>query len=126
MSSSIFSRCNHTELYQLCINAHLRVGPNDAKETMIAYLEGEAEPPEASEEEYNIVHSWRGGLIRFAEDFWKHIATQITCPMKDLKSTTHPNPKPCYGCLDQQVIACVVSNSHNEKEIEHRRLNVVK
>lgn len=126
MSSSIFSRANHTELHQLCLNAGLRVGPNDAKETMIAYLEGEAEPPEASEEEYNVVNAWRGGLIRFAEAFWKHIATQITCPMKDLKSEAHPNPKPCYGCLDQQVIACVVSNAENEKRINNFRLNVVK
>jgi hypothetical protein len=84
---------------------------------MIAYLQGDEEVPLLYDEDHSI-HCYRHALIDFVRDYWKKLATQITCPMKDLPT----NPRPCFGCLDTQVIACIVNNKENEKLIESYRL----
>lgn len=118
MPPSPYDRYNFTELYQMCVRAQLRVRPNTARENLIAYLEGEAEPPEVDEDD-NIFNSWRNAFIAFLHEHWKKIETQITCPAKDLKTT---NPRPCFGCLDAQVITCIIQNSESEKLIDAHRL----
>lgn len=65
------------------------------------------------------IDRWREGLIGFILDHWITIEPQITCPAKDIKGT---NPKPCFGCLDQQVVACVVSNQGRNEQLIRRKL----
>ena len=113
---SVLAGCNHTELYQTCIRAGLAVRPNEARDTMILYLEGVMEPPEVDD---NVFTGWRHGIIGFLTEYWESLATQVSCPAKDLKTT---NPNPCFGCLDMQVVACLVQNPGNEKLIEQNRL----
>jgi hypothetical protein len=119
--SSIFERCNHTELYQLCVRAGIPVRPSEARETMIALLEGEQEPILNDEADHPI-HIWRHGIARFARDYWKQIESQVDCPIRKMFDKENPNPRPCFGCIDTQVMACVVGNSGNESLIEERRL----
>lgn len=87
---------------------------------MIAYLEGEDEPAYPNEEDHPI-NAWRFGIIRFVDDYWKQIETQLDCPVKKLRDLEHPDPRPCFGCIDTQVIACVIDNEDNEHLIEQRK-----
>jgi hypothetical protein len=109
------SNCNHTELYQMCIRADLLVSPSSSRELMIQILEGErGESPELTERNHS-VHSWRFGIMGFLLDYWKQLETQITCPARS------KDPRSCFGCIDTQVISCVVQNEENEKLIELHR-----
>jgi hypothetical protein len=119
--STLFDRCNHTELYQLCNRVGIPVRPNEARETMIALLEGEQEPVPLDEADHPI-HTWRHGLINFARDYWKQIESQVDCPVRKIFDKDNPDPRPCFGCTDTQVIACVIGNSTNESLVEARRL----
>jgi hypothetical protein len=68
---------------------------------MVALLEG------AAEQEGEVDHpvdAWRDALMRFIEDYWVKIQSQITCPAKSRE------PKACYGCVDTQVYACLMKN----------------
>lgn len=118
---SAFDRYNHTELYQTCCAAGILVRPNEPREVMIDYLEGWKEPPEMRESD-NVFHGWRTGIIGFLNEYWKHIATQIVCPARTMKDPNNPNPRPCFGCTDTQVVTCLVQNPENEKLIEPHRL----
>jgi hypothetical protein len=118
---SLFAAYNRTELYQTCMRVGIKVRPNEPREAMIAYLEGYEEPPELPDTDH-VIHAWRWGLIGFVDDNWEKLATQLICPMKNLKHPTNPNPKPCFGCNDTQVITCVVSNRHNAEKIKTFRL----
>ncbi len=118
---SSFEAYNHTELYQVCTDAGILVRPNEPREAMIAYLEGWEEPPPMAEAD-NVFHNWRYGIIGFVSEYWKKLETQLMCPARMLKHPTNPNPKPCFGCLDTQVMYCLVNNSANEKFIEVHRL----
>ena len=118
---SPFEAYNHTELYQTCLSAGLAVRPNESREEMIAYLEGEAEPPSITDAD-NIFHTWRHGIIGFITEYWSKLETQLMCPARLMKHPTTPNPKPCFGCLDTQVINCLVENSDNAELIEAHRL----
>jgi hypothetical protein len=119
-NSSAFDRCNRTELYQLCVRAEIPVRPNETREAMIAYLNGEKEPVLQDEKDHAI-HSWRHGIIRFVDEYWKQIETQLDCPVRKLRDPNNPDPRPCFGCLDTQVIACIVDNEENEPLIEARK-----
>lgn len=110
-----FEVCNRTELYQLCARAGILVLPSSTKEQMISYLTGEQNPPPVTEGTHQ-VHSWRHGLTGFVFEYWDKLEPQLTCPIrsKDRRS--------CFGCLDMQVMHCVVDNPAVEQLIElHRR-----
>lgn len=105
-----FEKANKTELYQLCRKAGLAVGPAASKAELIEKLEGISEPVAAQ----HPVDRYRLGLIGFATEYWDKIQTQIMCPMRGLKT----NPKPCYGCLDTQTVACLINNRESGQLIE--------
>lgn len=116
-----YARYNFTEIYQMCIRAKLLVRPNESRDQMIALLEGEIEPPDVDESD-NVFNSWRLAFIEFLLEHWKKIETQITCPAKALKDPKNPNPRPCFGCIDAQVIVCILQNSESEDLISAHRL----
>lgn len=105
-------RCNETELYQLCRRAGLPIHPSATKEYMINVLIGEEEP---NPQEHPI-DSWREGITGFVFEYWQRLEPQLTCPIRS------KDPKSCWGCLDTQVMACVVQNPSNEYRIQlHRK-----
>src|SRR5665213_3083659 len=106
---SVFDPYNCTELHQACASAGINIKPDTEKADMIAYLEGWKEPPVCNEVD-NVFHSWRHGLIGFLNEYWREIETQITCPARALKATVNPNPRPCFGSLDTQVVHCLIDN----------------
>ncbi len=115
MSLPDFSRCNETELYQLCQRAKIRVHPSATKIELISYLTGEQEPPPLRENEHPF-DSWRQGLTGFVFEYWERLEPQLTCPIKS------KDPRSCWGCLDAQVITCIIQNPKNEHLIElHRK-----
>lgn len=118
---SPFEAYNHTELYQTCLNAGILVRPNESREEMIAFIEGRKEPPAITEADH-VFHTWRHGIIGFINEYWRRLETQLTCPARLMKHPTTPNPKPCFGCLDTQVVYCLVNNLENQKFIEAHRL----
>jgi hypothetical protein len=72
---------------------------------MAALLQGELEEPT---EPKNPIDLWRIAIMEFVEEHWSVLEPQITCPAKSR------DPRACFGCIDAQVITCVVSNDHNE------------
>ena len=109
--------CNHTELYQLCQRAGLRPLPQYSRfQLMLLLIE------EESEEGEHVIDSWRHGLYGFVSDHWKELQNQISCPLKS-KDPKHTEPVKgaCFGCLDIQVVACVVTNPTNESQIRKYR-----
>lgn len=68
------------------------------------------------------IDSWRHGIIGFLNNFWSVLEPQIKCPAKNLRNPTNPDPKPCFRCLDAQVLTCVVQQpSRNEHLIRMNR-----
>lgn len=118
---SPFEAYNHTELYQACIAANILVRPNESRAEMIAYLEGTKEPPHLTDADH-VFNGWRHGFIGFFNEYWRKLETQLVCPARMLKHPTTPNPKPCFGCLDAQVVHCLVHNPENASFIEAHRL----
>jgi hypothetical protein len=104
---------NDTELYQVCREAGISVVPGMPREVMAALLTGELE-----ESAYqHPIDAWRVALIGFALEYWRMLEPQLTCPMRMLKHPETPDPKPCFGCIDAQVVTCVVENPENEHRI---------
>ncbi len=103
-------KCNRTELYQLCKRAGLHP-PTGATHTELAqYLLGEREVPQ----ETNEIDLWRRGLKGFVEEKWAILQPQLTCPIRrDINA--------CHGCLDAQVITCVVEQRTQETLIQLHR-----
>lgn len=102
--------CNHTELYQACRQAGLGALPTDPKPKLIAMLEGVGGEP--------ITHPldlWRDAIMAFVIDYWPKLQSQVTCPAKTR------DPKACYGCIDQQVVACLTKNGPLESYIQLRK-----
>lgn len=118
---SAYDKFNYSELYQMCIRAKILVKPNAARVNLIAYLEGTEEPPEMDEDD-NIFNSWRTAFIGFLLEYWRQIETQITCPARALKDPKNPNPRPCFNCIDTQVVVCLLQNHEAESLIEPHRL----
>ncbi len=113
--SSRLQSSNRTELYQLCRKAGLIIHPATPREYMMKYLSGELTPPLMTEVNHP-VDMWRHGIIGFLLEYWGRIHAQLKCPAKNLR---HPDEakrdaRPCFGCLDQQVMTCVVSNAKHE------------
>ena len=119
-SQSAFDDYNYTELYQSCLRAGLLVKPTESRERLISLLEG-WEDPDLIEED-NVFHSWRLGLINFLNEYWRRIETQVTCPARHLRDPVNPNPRPCFGCIDTQVVTCLVQNRENEPRIAQLRV----
>ena len=94
----------------------MSVHPASTREELINYLMGEQEPPELDEADHP-VDSWRHGIIGFVSDHWAVLEPQLTCPAKDLRHPTTPNPRPCFGCLDTQVFTCIVKNSGKNEHL---------
>jgi len=99
----ILSRYNHTELYQLCRRAGLRVQPALRRDYYVEVLLG------ATPESANVLDELRDNIITFLDEYWRVLQAQLKCPAKNLY---HPDvekvdKKPCYKCLDLQVIACM-------------------
>lgn len=119
MSSSARSALhalNHTELYQTCMRAGILVHPRSTREELISYLVGEAESPIYSEENHPM-HRWRIAMIGFLHEYWRTLAPQVKCPAKTLKDPAANNPRPCFGCVDTQVVACLQSNSASVEKL---------
>lgn len=115
-NSGPFQALNRTELYQTCRRAGINVPPDAQRDDLIAYLTGQLEP-EGVTEWTHVIDSWRHGIIGFLNDHWATLEPQIKCPAKNLRHPTHPNPRPCFGCLDMQVMACVVRNSGKVEQL---------
>lgn len=109
--SEAFDRCNRTELYQICKLAGLNPPPGSARDTLIQYLTGILEPSL----DVNDVDLWRRGLKGFVQDHWHILQPQLTCPIRqDINA--------CTGCLDVQVVSCVVEQNESEHLIQlHRK-----
>lgn len=107
--TSALHALNHTELYQACRRAKVPAHPSATREELIMYLIGDLESPQYDEVSHP-VDSLRIAIIHFLEEFWTTLAPQLTCPAKMLKHPTTPNPRPCFGCCDAQVITCVVDS----------------
>jgi hypothetical protein len=60
----------------------------------------------------NPLDAWRNGLAGFVLDYWKSLQTQVRCPLMS------QDPNSCFGCLDMQVVKCIVTNAVNEHLIE--------
>ena len=109
---------NRTELYQLCKKAGMKVNPMNSKRNLAMFLSGELAPP-AMVEENHPVDMWRWAIIDLISEYWMSLKAQVKCPAKYLK---HPdpekvNPKPCFGCPDQQVMHCVADNFVQEDRL---------
>lgn len=109
--STIFDRFNDTELYQTAREAGLIVLPSEPREKLIVYLLGEEEPPKIEQN----IDMWRNGIMGFLIEHWKQVETQLTCPAKS------GDPLACFGCIDTQVISCLVSNEADLYQIRRHR-----
>ena len=100
--SALTTRCNHTELHQLCVAAGLVVSPAFSKEELAKQLLGVSE--DAVE---NPLDPWRHALAGFVLKHWQELQNQVTCPLQS------KDPLSCFGCLDAQVVSCLnVNKSH--------------
>lgn len=116
--AEVFADLNRTELYQLCRRAGLHVHPAWDREQLIAALQ-DADPTEAFD---HPIDDLREALIAFITQHWKTLRPQLKCPAKDLMN---PDPKkanerPCFGCSDMRVVACVTLAGHANTERIHQ------
>jgi hypothetical protein len=116
----LYQRYNRTELYQLCQRAKLNVQPSWQREHYIAALLG-AELPAGD----NVIDELRDGLIGFIDEYWKTLQAQLKCPAKNLHNPDPDKvlPRPCYTCVDMQVVACVADMppQHQQRLSQLRR-----
>lgn len=105
------ARCNRTELYQLCKQAGYTPATGATRDELIDQLSGRIDLPTKTTE----IDRWRQGLKGFVEQHWSILQPQLTCPIrKDINA--------CNGCLDTQVVACVVEQRECESLIQlHRK-----
>ena len=115
--AELFSDVNLTELYQICRRNGLPVPPGMTREHYIGWIVGDFVLTESG----GALDDWRWGLINFIDAHWMSVRPQLTCPAKNLKDVPVPDPKPCFGCSDMQVITCVVQNQKSERLIRNLR-----
>lgn len=108
---AMFDKCNHTELYQLCRRLGMPAVPSMSREQLGELILGEV-PQTVQPHSFD---SWRHGLAGFVLDHWQTLQNQVSCPLKS------QDPMSCFGCLDTQVVSCVVGNPKNEHLIHLRR-----
>lgn len=109
-----YAQLNPTELYQCCRKAGLCVQPHQPREYYLGVLTFML--PEAAEE--HIIDGIRNGLIAFIDEYWQQLQAQLKCPAKNMR---HPDPakkdaRPCYKCMDMQVVACVANLSPQNRQ----------
>jgi hypothetical protein len=110
---ALFDRLNHTELYQLARSAGHVVMPNLARDALIRIIIHDREAPAIDEHTFD---EWRLAIMRFIIDHRRVLETQITCPARTFQ------PDACFGCIDTQVVSCLVGNSSNLPLIQlHRK-----
>src|SRR5262245_16995654 len=100
-------RCNRTELYQLCKRAGLNPRPGATHEELCELLRGDRAPST----ETNEIDLWRPGLKGFVQQRCAVLQPQLTCPIRQ-------NIDACKGCLDTQVVTCVVEQRTQEPLIQ--------
>jgi hypothetical protein len=103
----LFSRCNHTELYQIARDNGHAVLPNVSREALIGILAGDVESPTVP---HNIDET-RLAIMKFIIDHRKKLETQLDCPAKSFQ------PDACFGCVDAQVISCLTSNGADNQRL---------
>jgi len=103
------SALNHTELYQMCRRAGLVIPPNLPREDMMALLVNDGPDPIMDVP----MDNWRRAIARFVLDHWNTLQNQITCPLKS------KDPNSCFGCLDTQVMLCIVQNTNYERQLKN-------
>jgi hypothetical protein len=113
-SENIFDSCNDTELYQLCRTQGIPVLPSTTREELIGFLWGSIAPLPITEEMHPI-DSWRHGLMGYILDHWKKLEAQLECPARS------GDPRQCFGCLDTQVVTCLVENRGSERSLKMYR-----
>lgn len=105
---SHFQSCNETELFQIARRAGLRVLPSLPKERLIRCLLDEEEPPPIGD---HSIDEWRITIMQFVLEHRRKIESQLTCPAKTM------DPRACFGCVDAQVLSCLVNNEANMNEL---------
>ena len=106
---SLFAGCNHSELYQIARGQGHVLLPSLERDTLIRIIIGQEDPPPLHE---HIVDEWRHAIMGFVIDHRKSLETQIKCPASSFK------PDACFGCLDQRVFSCLVTNPHQQRLIQ--------
>lgn len=104
-------RCNRTELYQLCVRAKKNPPSHASREELVQLFLGVKEP---HTENHNI-DLWREGIKGFVKEHFSVLQPQLTCPIRqDIDG--------CKGCLDVQVVSCIVEQKDCEPLIQlHRK-----
>ena len=106
-----WSQLNYSELYQAAQAAGCTPLPQATPDELIASLEGRREPPD----EYNPINDVRDAIMSFVIEYWVKLQSQLTCPAKS------GDPKACYGCIDTQVVSCLVKNEAVRPFIQLKR-----
>jgi hypothetical protein len=105
----LYAGCNDSELYQIARSAGHTVLPSLSRDALIRVIIGAEAPPPLHE---HIVDEYRRAIMAFVIDHRKALETQIKCPARSFK------PDACFGCLDQQVFSCLVSNPNQQRLIQ--------
>lgn len=100
---------NRTELVQLCRHAGLHPHPGASRQALVQLL-GRAVPDQG--EDGDPMNRWRKGLIAVIDQYWSQIAPSLVCPARMLKHPVTPDPRPCFKCMDAQVMSCVVGSGY--------------
>lgn len=106
-----WTQLNYSELYQAAQAAGHQPLPQATPEQLVALLEGLQEPSD----EYNPINDLRDAIMAFVLEYWVKLQSQLTCPAKS------GDPKACYGCLDTQVVSCLVKNEAVRPFIQLKR-----
>lgn len=112
----LFARCNETEAYQIARRAGLNVFPDLPKENLIRCILGEEEPPPRAPHDIDL---WRLTIMQFVLDHRRKLEAQLKCPAKTM------DPRACFGCVDAQVLSCLVHNNANNHELVQIRKKIV-
>jgi hypothetical protein len=104
----LFSRVNHSELYQIARRAGHVVFPSLSRDSLIRIIIGEEEPPPLL---IHDIDDTRLAIMRFLIDHRQKLETQITCPASSFKEDA------CFGCVDAQVVSCFTSNGANNQRL---------
>jgi hypothetical protein len=103
----LFSRCNHTELYQIARNGGHVVLPDTSREALIRIIIGDVQPTDVKHD----IDETRIAIMKFIIDHRKKLETQLTCPARSFKEDA------CFGCVDAQVISCLTSNGAENQRL---------
>jgi hypothetical protein len=103
----LFTRCSHTELYQIARRAGHNVLPTLSRDELIKVIVLDAEDSKAVHD----IDETRRAIMRFLIEHRKKLETQVTCPARTFE------PDACFGCVDAQVICCLVSHGSDAQRI---------